>query len=97
MNNITSNSIAVVWRDILTQNGRVTEYVLKLNDEEVYRGTELYTVLSDLQPYTFYQLALLACTSGGCTTSASVSTLTDEAPPSGQSPPALKVLFKKIN
>lgn len=93
MNNITSSSITVVWSEPLTQNGEVTEYVLKLNNKEVYRGRDLYTMLSDLQPHTFYQLELLACTSGGCTTSAAVSTLSDEAPPTDLSPPTLKVFF----
>lgn len=75
------------------QNGEVTEYVVKLNSKEVYHGRDLNTVLSDLQPHTSYQLDLLACTSGGCTTSATMSTVTEEAPPTGMPAPTLKVWF----
>ncbi|CAL9701681.1 unnamed protein product [Knipowitschia caucasica] len=91
VNNISSRSLTVDWSVPLTQNGEVIEFVLRLNDEVVFRGTDLQTRLSDLEPHTFYQLALEACTSGGCTTSASISALTDEAPPTGLSPPLLKV------
>ncbi|XP_019935888.2 usherin isoform X2 [Paralichthys olivaceus] len=88
---ITSTSINISWSKPLTQNGEVTQYVLKLNNNEVYRGRDQNTVLSDLLPHTSYQLLLLACTSGGCTTSASVSAVTEEAPPTGLDAPTLKV------
>ncbi|XP_069030560.1 usherin [Embiotoca jacksoni] len=88
---ITSNSINISWSKPLMQNGEVTEYVLKLNNKEVYRGRDLNTVLSDLQPHTSYQLVLLACTSGGCTTSVTMSSVTEEAPPTGLPAPTLKV------
>ncbi|KAM7406312.1 hypothetical protein PAMP_000697 [Pampus punctatissimus] len=88
---ITSNSINISWSKPLTQNGEVTEYVLKLNSQEAYRGRNLKTELSDLQPHTSYQLVLLACTSGGCTTSAAMSIVTEEAPPTDLSAPTLKV------
>lgn len=91
VNTITSNSINISWSKPLTQNGEVTEYVLKLNSQEAYRGRNLNTELSELQPHTSYQLVLLACTSGGCTASATMSTVTDEAPPTDLSAPTLKV------
>lgn len=91
VNNITANSANISWSKPLTQNGDVTEYVLKLNQNESYSGTELHTVLSDLQPHTTYQLVLSACTSGGCTTSTTVSATTEEAPPTGLPTPNLKV------
>ncbi|XP_074481361.1 usherin [Sebastes fasciatus] len=88
---ITSNSINISWSKPLTQNGEVTQYVLQLNNEEAYRGRDLNTVLSDLLPHTSYHLVLLACTSGGCTASATMSTMTGEAPPTGLPAPTLKV------
>ncbi|XP_053172998.1 usherin [Scomber japonicus] len=88
---ITSNILNISWSKPVTQNGEVTEYVLKLNGQEVYRGTNLNTELSDLQPHTAYQLVLLACTNGGCTSSATMSTVTEEAPPTDLSAPTLKV------
>lgn len=93
VDSITSDSINISWSKPLTQNGEVTEYVLKLNSEEVYRGRDLNTVLTDLHPHTSYQLVLLACTSGGCTTSTTISTVTEEAPPTGMPAPTLKVWF----
>ncbi|XP_030271338.1 usherin [Sparus aurata] len=89
--NITSSSINISWSKPASQNGEVTEYVLKLNDEESYRGRALTAVLSDLRPHTSYQLVLIACTSGGCTTSTTMSILTEEAPPTGLAAPTLKV------
>lgn len=86
----------ISWRNPLTQNGEVTEYVLKLNNEEVYRGKDLKTLLSDLLPHMSYQLVLVACTSGGCTASTTMSTVTEEAPPTGLPVPTLKVLFDFI-
>ncbi len=88
---ITSDRVNISWSKPLTQNGEVTEYVLKLNNEEAYRGRDQHTELSDLQPHTSYQLVLLACTSGGCTSSATMSTVTEEAPPTGLPAPTLKV------
>lgn len=82
----------ISWNKPLTQNGEVTEYLLKLNNQESYRGTDQNTVLTGLQPHTAYQLILLACTSGGCTISTPISTVTDEAPPTDLPAPHLKVI-----
>lgn len=87
----TSTSMDISWSKPLTQNGEVTEYLLKLNDQESYRGAEQHAVLADLRPHASYQLVLLACTSGGCTASTPVSTVTEEAPPTDLPAPILKV------
>ncbi|XP_068597953.1 usherin [Brachionichthys hirsutus] len=87
----TSNSLNISWSKPPTQNGGVTKYVLKLNNKEVYWGRALNTALTDLQPHTSYQLVLLACTSGGCTTSNATVTVTAEAPPTSLAAPTLKV------
>lgn len=91
VDSVSSTSLEVSWSKPLTQNGEVTEYVLKLNREQSYRGTNQSTVLSDLQPHTAYQLVLLACTSGGCTPSTPISVVTEEAPPTSLPAPTLKV------
>ncbi|KAJ7988957.1 hypothetical protein DPEC_G00314570 [Dallia pectoralis] len=88
---ITSQSINVSWTVPLIRNGEVTQYVLEANEAEVYRGRDLSVVMSQLRPHTPYQLVLLACTNGGCTPSSPVLAQTLEAPPSGLSPPSLKV------
>ncbi|KAM4744035.1 usherin isoform 2-T2 [Anableps anableps] len=88
---IASDHINISWSKPLMQNGEVTEYVLKLNNKEAYRGRDLNTALSYLQPRTTYQLVLLACTRGGCTTSNTRTVVTEEAPPTHLAPPTLKV------
>lgn len=93
LRNVTSGGVDVSWSRPATQNGEVTEYVLQLDDREIYRGSELGVALSNLQPHTSYRLLLSACTSGGCTASSAVSVLTEEAPPTGLSAPVLKVVF----
>lgn len=90
---VTSGGVNVSWSRPATQNGEVTEYVLQLDNREIYRGSQLSVALTDLRPHTSYQLLLSACTSGGCTASSPVSAVTEEAPPTGLSAPALKVVF----
>ncbi|XP_028328840.1 usherin isoform X1 [Gouania willdenowi] len=91
VNIITANSFQLSWTKPKTQNGAVREYVLKVNNEEVFRGRDRNATLSGLQPFTSYELVLLACTSGGCTTSINKSTVTEEAPPTDLYTPTLKV------
>uniref|UniRef100_UPI0037E7E888 usherin n=1 Tax=Semicossyphus pulcher TaxID=241346 RepID=UPI0037E7E888 len=91
VDSITSDSLNISWSKPLTQNGEVTEYVLNVNNKEVYRGREQNTMLSHLQPHTSYQLVLLACTNGGCSTSTMMSAVTQEAPPIGLPAPTVKV------
>ncbi|XP_077569166.1 usherin [Stigmatopora nigra] len=91
VNSITSSSMNITWVKTATQNGEVTEYVLKVNSKEAYRGGEMKTILVNLLPHTSYMLVLLACTSGGCTASATITTMTEEAPPSDMPVPTLKV------
>lgn len=91
VDSFSSTSLDISWSKPLTQNGEATEYMLKLNNEQSYRGTRQSTVLSDLQPHTAYQLLLLACTNGGCTSSTPVSVVTEEAPPTNLPAPTLKV------
>lgn len=88
---IAPQSINASWSTPPAQSGRVTEYVLQVNSEDVYRGQDLSYVVSDLRPFTSYHLALLACTSGGCTPSSAVPILTGEAPPAGLQSPTVKV------
>uniref|UniRef100_A0A8C7Q6N4 Usher syndrome 2A (autosomal recessive, mild) n=1 Tax=Oncorhynchus mykiss TaxID=8022 RepID=A0A8C7Q6N4_ONCMY len=88
---ITADSINVSWTIPLIQNGEVTQYMLEANGKEVYRGSGLSVVMSELRPHTHYRLILLACTNGGCTPSTPIKAQTLEAPPRGLNPPSLKV------
>ncbi|KAM6459617.1 usherin [Liasis olivaceus] len=84
---IHSTQINVSWSPPLIQNGEIIKYILKLNGEELYAGKSLFRTVLDLQPFTKYDITLVACTNGGCTVSASQSAWTMEAPPLNLDPP----------
>ncbi|XP_070813494.1 usherin [Pituophis catenifer annectens] len=86
---IHSTQINVSWSPPQIQNGEIIKYILKLNGEEQYVGKSLFTTVVNLQPYTKYDIKLVACTNGGCTVSASQSAWTMEAPPLNLDPPKL--------
>ncbi|KAG7261417.1 hypothetical protein CRUP_006281, partial [Coryphaenoides rupestris] len=88
---VTAQSLTASWDAPPGHSGRVTEYALQLDGQDAYRGRALSSVVSELRPHTSYQLALLACTSGGCTSSTAVTIVTGEAPPTGLQPPTVKV------
>ncbi|XP_025748029.1 usherin [Callorhinus ursinus] len=88
---INSTQINVSWAPPLIQNGKITKYLLRLDGKEYLAGQSLSLLVSDLQPYTQYNFSLEACTNGGCTTSASKSAWTMEAPPQSMDPPKLQV------
>ncbi|XP_016124971.1 usherin [Sinocyclocheilus grahami] len=91
VSDVTSYSLNVSWSVPSIQNGETVVYILKIEDEEVYRGKRLSAQVLDLQPHVSYILILMACTNGGCTASSPTSVLTREAPPSGMPAPSLKV------
>ncbi|XP_065144388.2 usherin [Paramisgurnus dabryanus] len=91
VSDITSHSLNVSWAVPSIQNGEIVIHILKVNDEEVYRGKRLSVQVFDLLPYVSYSLILTACTNGGCTSSPPISARTTEAPPSGMPAPTLKV------
>lgn len=88
---IRSTQINVSWSPPQIQNGEIIKYILKLNGDEQYVGKSLFTTVVNLQPYTKYDIKLVACTNGGCTVSASQSAWTMEAPPLNLDPPKLLV------
>ncbi|XP_039192169.1 usherin isoform X7 [Crotalus tigris] len=88
---IHSTQINISWAPPQIQNGEIIKYILKLNDEEQYVGKSLFKTVLNLQPYTKYDITLVACTNGGCTVSASQSAWTTEAPPLNLDPPMLLV------
>ncbi|KAF7254214.1 Usherin, partial [Varanus komodoensis] len=91
MLNLSSTQMNVSWSTPQIQNGEITKYILKLNGEEVYIGKGFFRTVLNLQPYSEYDVTLLACTSGGCTASASQSIKTMEAPPLNLDAPRLLV------
>ncbi|XP_042331708.1 LOW QUALITY PROTEIN: usherin [Sceloporus undulatus] len=88
---LSSTHVNVSWSSPQIQNGEITKYILKLNGEELYVGKSLSRKVLNLQPYTKYDLTLVACTNGGCTASASKYFWTMEAPPLNIDVPSLLV------
>nr|XP_009291422.1 usherin [Danio rerio] len=91
LSDITSYSLNVSWTVPSFQNGEIVVYILKVNNDEVYRGKRLSVQVLDLQPHVSYSIILTACTNGGCTSSSPILIQTREAPPSGMPAPTLKV------
>lgn len=91
VSDITSFSFNVSWAIASFQNGDIIAYILKVNDDEVYRGKRLSVEVLDLQPHVSFSIILTACTNGGCTASSPIFAQTSEAPPLGMAAPVLKV------
>lgn len=91
VSDVTSYSFNVSWSVSSIQNGEIVMYILKMNNEEIYRGKRSSVLVLDLQPHISYSLVLTACTNGGCTASSPIPIQTREAPPSGMPTPTLKV------
>ncbi|MGH0160152.1 UNVERIFIED_CONTAM: hypothetical protein FKN15_047159, partial [Acipenser sinensis] len=88
---ISATEMNISWSAPLIQNGEITKYTLLTNGEQRYTGKGLFSLISNLQPYTEYQFILIVCTNGGCTSSPPASARTHEAPPTNMSAPRLKV------
>ncbi|XP_062863133.1 usherin [Trichomycterus rosablanca] len=91
VSNVTSYSLKASWDLPLVQNGKIIQYILKINKDKVYQGDNLAAQVTGLQPHTAYHLVLTACTKGGCTASQPTSVLTKEAAPTDMTAPTLKV------
>ncbi|XP_038667644.1 usherin isoform X2 [Scyliorhinus canicula] len=88
---ISATQINATWMVSIIQTGKISEYRLLVNNEQIYSGLGLTTVVSGLKPYTRYSFILIVCTNGGCTSSSSVNSQTMEAPPSNMVQPKLQV------
>ncbi|XP_053463887.1 usherin [Nycticebus coucang] len=88
---ISATQINVSWSPPSSQNGKITKYLLRYDDKEIFAGQGLSLLVTHLQPYTQYNFSLVACTHGGCTASMSKSTWTMEAPPENMDSPTLQV------
>ncbi|XP_068088985.1 usherin isoform X3 [Hyperolius riggenbachi] len=89
---LSSSEVNVTWYPPSVPNGEITKYIIQTDDGETYfAGKKLSIMLPNLLPYTLYNISLVACTSGGCTTSPKTLFRTMEAPPSDIKPPVLTV------
>ncbi|XP_055465169.1 usherin [Psammomys obesus] len=88
---ISAHQINVSWSPPSIPNGKIANYSLRGDGREYPAGQGLSLLVSDLQPFTQYNLSLVACTNGGCTASGTASTRTMEAPPENTDPPTVHV------
>ncbi|XP_032771366.1 usherin [Rattus rattus] len=89
---IGAHQINVSWSPPSVPNGKIAKYLLHCDGEEHLAGQNLSLLLSNLQPFTQYNVSLVACTKGGCTASRVASAWTMEAPPEDMDPPTLHVM-----
>ncbi|KAM4572267.1 phosphatidylinositol phosphatase PTPRQ-like isoform 3-T3 [Odontesthes bonariensis] len=86
--NISSSSIAVVWQRPLEANGEITEYTLTLSGpggSDTTQTPNTSVILTDLLPYTAYNLTIIATTRKGAGPHLLLQLHTDEGGP--MSPP----------
>lgn len=88
---ISAHQINVSWSPPLIPNGKITNYSLRGDGQEYPAGQGLSLLVSNLKPFTQYNLSLVACTNRGCTASGTASTWTMEARPENMDPPTLHV------
>ena len=90
-------ALGLEWRDPLRPNGPLTQFELYSYNESSSTGTSgvlLFSGLahranvSGLAPFTAYTFWLLACTSAGCSASASVQLWSGQLPPNASAVPA---------
>lgn len=95
---INDTSILASWMMPNISNGIITSYSLslvaidgKMLDVPIVNVYEqsLSAVVTNLAPFTSNTFKLTACTSGGCSDSATVSVMTNEAAPDFQPPPTV--------
>uniref|UniRef100_A0A3Q3G4C3 Protein tyrosine phosphatase receptor type Q n=1 Tax=Labrus bergylta TaxID=56723 RepID=A0A3Q3G4C3_9LABR len=85
--NLSSSSIRVVWKRPLEANGEITEYTLTLigpGGSNTTQTPSTMSILTDLLPYTAYNLTITAATRKGSGPNLLLQLHTDEGP---MSPP----------
>uniref|UniRef100_F7ALI8 Usherin n=1 Tax=Xenopus tropicalis TaxID=8364 RepID=F7ALI8_XENTR len=88
---VSSTEINVTWSSPLLTNGEISKYIIQMDKDKYFVGKKLSTLVSNLQPFTQYNISLLACTNGGCTSSLTTSFRTMEAPPLEMKAPTYNV------
>ncbi|KAG8443757.1 hypothetical protein GDO86_009076, partial [Hymenochirus boettgeri] len=91
LNSVSSSEINVTWSPPELQNGEISKYILQVDKEKYFVAKKLSTLVSNLQPFTWYNISLLACTNGGCSSSLPTIFRTMEAPPFGMKAPTLNI------
>ncbi|XP_018411554.1 PREDICTED: usherin [Nanorana parkeri] len=88
---LSSTEVNVFWDPPSMPNGEITKYIIQIDKDTYFAGKRLSMNVSSLLPFTLYNISLVACTSGGCTTSSRTHFRTMEAQPSHIKPPIFTV------
>lgn len=90
---VSALAIRISWGVPDKPNGIITRYQLyEVGDSSpLYTGLDKSITISNKEPYTKYSFYIVACTSAGCTQSASAEVRTKEAPPTGLDAPRATV------
>ena len=87
-----STSIHVTWSEPGSPNGVISNYILSMDDVDVFTGLAFEYTATGLTPFTVYTFYLMVCNQAGCASTPDTTAITDAAPPEGVSPPLLVVL-----
>ena len=85
-------ALEVEWNRTSPSRGPIAQYVLYVNGSSHAVQQSNATTIEGLEPYSLYNLTLLSCTTGACSSSTAVFAWTLHAPPSGLTAPQLYVV-----
>lgn len=88
----SATAIMISWLRPVEPNGRITNYNLYQNNSLINSSTDTMFTAEDLLPYTSYQYHIEACTSAGCTASATVTSTTLQAIPEDLEPLTITII-----
>ena len=80
---INSTALLVSWAEPLQPNGEIIQYRLVQNGSVVFSGLQTMYTYTELEPFTVYSFAIMACTIKGCGSSSQSSAYTGDAVPQG--------------
>lgn len=96
---LNSSAVQASWQPPSVTNGIISRYELVLTGIEgqprediVFSGLAFSDVVDGLRPFTVYNFAMRACTSGGCGQSGDTQVQTGQAPPTFQPAPNVTTL-----
>ncbi|KAI6647638.1 hypothetical protein LOD99_8712 [Oopsacas minuta] len=88
----SGSSLDLSWNEPLKPNGVISEYLIYLGVNPIFRGVSNSFTYRLLTPFTDYELYLQACTSAGCTNGDLQVLTTAEIPPDNLNAPFLETL-----
>ena len=86
---VNSSALLVTWEEPAMPNGIVIQYILTQNGVAVFSGLAFSYLATDLEPFTVYSYAIMACTVEGCGSSNRSMAVTLEATPEGYVAPSI--------